>query len=198
MDFRKWTLLFSLLGIIVFFAYYVSKAPDVEPKIDEASPSAVPETDKDDYVLPDNWEKFNGETITFYYPNDWDPSVVELFGGAVIESINLGIPDSLDANIAYSAIPYDLIRPSNIVFERDLNLNGKSWEEWIREESDHVSYDFYTKEIPINEVGSFGVYVAVTKENEDIEHILITFINSIEFTGGDKKADNFPVDEVIE
>jgi len=188
MDFKNWLLLLGVFGVVGFSGYYIYNNPPTSPdNVLNTNPTSIPDVAGQSYEKHEDWKQFNGQTLTFYHPEEWAPENKNPYGGSVVEDINLNIPEAVDNSIFYSATAYDVVKPDDISSEKTMEINGRQWVEWIREGDGYVSYDFYTKGFDLGEdsAGSFGVHVTVNERNDDLEDKLIDLIESINFKEGE-------------
>lgn len=180
MDFKNWLLLFSIVGIVAYSAYYISNEPNITQRIENAVPSETPQV-ASEFERPDDWIEYDNEKFNFYHPSVWTPvqsDSSEEFEDEVI----LNIPESLENSISYSVTPYELLKPEKVIDEEKLIINKREWVKWISEEEGYFSYDIYTKNpIEEQEENSFGVHVTVPERSESLERELLIFVSSIEF-----------------
>jgi hypothetical protein len=125
-------------------------------------------------------KKIVGEFVMFEVPSHWNPNKRPLFGGAVWEDWQLGIPGVMsDQALGFSEVAFNQARPNDIASETVITIGGKRGVKWIRHGANYVSYDYYTT--GRNDRGSFGVHVTLSQKDANIEAQLDRLITSIAF-----------------
>lgn len=181
MDLKNWVLLTAIFAIVGFSAYAIYTNSSQKSTSGSVEPAPTKIVADDSTQRYKDWERYSGKTIDFYYPPEWSPEEREPFGGAVIEDVELNIPNATDDNAFYSASSYDSVMPEDISGEDTIEISGREWTEWVREGEGYVSYDFFTKEKIEESAGSFGVHVTLSEEDGETKEKLKQFIESIEF-----------------
>ncbi len=127
-----------------------------------------------------NWKTYLGEYVSFKYPPDWKMEKTALFGGAVKENLDLGIPGvESDQVLGFSGVSLNDVKPDDVVREQRIRIGGREGFKWLRKGEDYISYDYVSKGYTSDE--SFEVHVTVEREDKDLEGKLDKLVESISF-----------------
>lgn len=123
---------------------------------------------------------YSAQNFTFNHPSHWNPKSKPLEPGATKEELELGIPDiESDQTISYFSLPFEQIKPDDIIEESNITISGQPAKKWIRHGEGYFSFAYYTKD-PDSE-GSFGLHVTTHDRDLEIEKQLDQLISSLQF-----------------
>lgn len=179
-----------LAGIVILIAvaggiFYLGRitGPKSQTPVTTSSPQPSPTPDETVYTESDrsaNWKTYNGKFVIFKYARLWDPTERELFGGAILEDVHLGIPTvTSDQSLGFSGVPLENAKPNDVINEQAIIIGGKSGFKWIRKGKNYVSYDYITR--GYNNEGVFDIHVTVASEDKNLEAQLDTLTKSVIF-----------------
>lgn len=140
------------------------------------------------YASPTNTAKpqaiqiktYTAKNFTFKYPSSWNPKSKPLEPGATKEELELGIPDiQSDQIISFFALPFEQIKPDDVIEESTITISGQPAKKWIRHGEGYFSFAYYTKD-PDSE-GSFGLHVTTHDRDLELEKQLDQLIASLQF-----------------
>lgn len=120
------------------------------------------------------------KNFTFKYPSSWNPKAKSLEPGAAKEELELGIPDiQSDQTISFFALPFEQIKPDDVIEESSIIISGQPGKKWIRHGEGYFSFAYYTKD-PDSD-GSFGLHVTTHDRDLELEKQLDQLIASLQF-----------------
>lgn len=123
-----------------------------------------------------NLKTYTGKYLTFSYPSNWNPSERDLFGGAIYENINIGIPGiNSDQDIGFSSV--DPYKPNDAVSQTAVTMSGLQGTKYLRKGHNYVSYDYYVK----TKYGTFSIHVTSGSEDKSLESQLDLLAQSVQF-----------------
>ena len=127
------------------------------------------------------WNTYNGEYVNFKYPTSWNPHKRDLCCGAVMEDVELGIPEvRSDQSLGFSSVIFEnLSPPDDLDSEMLFIISGKHGVKQIRKGSGYVSYDYITPGHGTS--GTFGIHVTVSEANKELEGQLDQVARSVTF-----------------
>jgi hypothetical protein len=133
-------------------------------------------------MVTEGWAQTIGEYVIFDYPSSWNPVKRKLFGGAILEDWELGIPQvESDQSLGFSTVPFSQLQPidTETTTETPIVIGGKAGVKWVRRGTDYISYDYYTT--GYEDQGCFGVHVTLANPDEVLEQQLDHLVQTIVF-----------------
>ncbi len=131
-------------------------------------------------------KKYEGNSVIFEYPKEWNPSPKNLESGVQLETVVLGIPGvSGDQELGFLVTSLNELNFSDLYSQEYKIFNSREWVLGVRKKDGLVTYLYYTNfpHDPSTEDRrqSFGLHVTTSLENPALEKQLENLIKSLEF-----------------
>lgn len=179
--------LVSAVGI--YFYSQSTKNPDAfktdevkikpSPAVANSSPSSTPTSSPNPTAT---WKTYKDQYIAFQYPNNWNPKTQILCCGAVLETVNLGVPGvSEDQTLSFGTPDIKDIKGNDVVSETRITIASLPGYKWIRKGNNYTSYDYCTQG-HYKDAGSFCLHFTSASDDKILEGQLDNLSNSIKFT----------------